>query len=58
MRLFWTGVLTTGLLLIGLSTYERRESLDPEAAPATSSLGEDGSGFPQPYPTPTPKPKP
>jgi len=54
MRLFWTGVLMTGLLLIGLSTYERRESLDPQAAPMTSSL--DGAGFPEPYPTPTPKP--
>ena len=55
MRLFWTGVLTTGLLLIGLSTYERRESPDAQADLATSSL-EDGSGFPHPYPTPTPKP--
>jgi hypothetical protein len=51
MRLFWAGVLTTGLLLIGLSTYERQDSADL----ATSAL-EDGSGFPQPYPTPTPKP--
>jgi hypothetical protein len=56
MRLFWTGVLTTGLLLIGLSTYERRESPDPEAAQPTTSQAGDGAGFPQPYPTPTPKP--
>jgi hypothetical protein len=56
MRLFWTGVLTTGLLLIGLSTYESREPLDTQVAPSTSSLGGDGGGFPEPYPTPTPKP--
>jgi hypothetical protein len=57
MRLFWTGVLATGLLLIGLSTYERQESLsEPESATASSAMGEDGTPFPQPYPTPTPKP--
>ena len=26
MRLFWAGFLMTGLLLIGYSTYERREA--------------------------------
>jgi hypothetical protein len=56
MRLFWIGFLTTGLLLIGLSTYERREATESEMAPATSSLAGDGAGFPEPYPTPTPKP--
>jgi len=54
MRLFWTSVLVTGLLLVGLSTYESRQS--PDAAVTTSAMGEDGTGFPQPYPTPTPKP--
>ena len=56
MRLLWTGFLMTGLLLIGVSTYERREALAGGVAPTSSSLGEDGTGFPQPYPTPTPKP--
>jgi hypothetical protein len=53
MRLFWTGVLLTGLVLIGVSTYERQAaSTEPGF---TTSLAEDGTGFPQPYPTPTPK---
>jgi hypothetical protein len=57
MRLFWAGFLMTGLLLIGVSTYERSVAPDAPAAPtATSSRCEDGTGFPQPYPTPTPKP--
>jgi len=56
MRLFWTGVLTTGLLLIGLSTYESRDALEAPAVAQTSSASGDGAGFPEPYPTPTPKP--
>jgi hypothetical protein len=57
MRLLWAGFLMTGLLLIAVSTYESQSALDAQAAPTTtSSLGEDGTGFPQPYPTPTPKP--
>jgi hypothetical protein len=56
MRLVWAGFLMTGLLLIGLSTYERSVAPDQPAAPTTASRGEDGTGFPQPYPTPTPKP--
>jgi hypothetical protein len=56
MRLFWTGVLTTGLLLIGLATYESRQALDEPAPTVSSAMGEDGTPFPQPYPTPTPKP--
>ena len=54
MRLFWIGLLMTGLVLIGVSTYERREG--PVTAPEMAPAGEDGTGFPQPYPTPTPKP--
>ena len=56
MRLFWTGFLMTGLLLIGVSTYERSVAPVGPAAPTTASMAEDGTGFPQPYPTPTPKP--
>jgi len=55
MRLFWTGFLMTGLLLIGVSTYERRVAPDKPGA-VSASRCEDGTGFPQPYPTPTPKP--
>ena len=56
MRLFWTGFLMTGLLLIGVSTYERSVAPGEPVAPSSASRGEDGTGFPQPYPTPTPKP--
>ena len=55
MRLFWTGFLTTGLLLIGLSTYESRD-VGGACRAQTSSASGDGAGFPEPYPTPTPKP--
>ena len=54
MRQFWVGFLMTGLLLIGVSTYERREARS-EQRPAVA-LAEDGTGFPYPYPTPKPKP--
>jgi hypothetical protein len=56
MRFFLVGVLTTGLLLMGLSTYER------QAASAQGEIiepfipNEDGTGFPYPHPTPTPRP--
>ena len=53
MRMLWVGFLMTGLLLIGVSTYERREA--PGEVPTADSVAEDGTGFPQPYPTPTPK---
>ena len=54
MRLLWAGFLMTGLLLIGVSTYERREARGEQPTPVLQC--EDGTGFPQPYPTPTPKP--
>lgn len=55
MRLLWTGVFITGLLLIGASTYESRTTPDEPVGP-TALRAEDGTPFPQPYPTPTPKP--
>jgi len=58
MRLVWAGFLMTGLLLIGVSTYERSVAPSGPAVPTMASMGEDGTGFPQPYPTPTPTPKP
>jgi hypothetical protein len=55
MRLFWTGVLLTGLLLIGLSTYESGTAAGgPE--PSMSTM-EDGTPMPEPDPTPTPPPQ-
>ena len=55
MRLFWAGFLMTGLLLMGVSTYERREARARGEAPSEVAASEDGTGFPQPYPTATPK---
>jgi hypothetical protein len=54
MRLFWTGVLLTGLLVIGLSAYESRTTAEG-TAPSESAM-EDGTPIPQPTPTPTPQP--
>jgi hypothetical protein len=54
MRLFWTGLLLTGLVLVGVSTYERQVSSDEGGSVPTTSLAEDGTGFPNPYPTPKP----
>jgi hypothetical protein len=54
MRQFWVGFLMTGLLLIGVSTYERREARREQ--PPAVAAAEDGTGFPYPYPTPKPKP--
>ena len=57
MRLFWAGFLMTGLLLMGVSTYERREARAQGGdAPPPVAMAEDGTGFPYPHPTPTPKP--
>jgi hypothetical protein len=55
MRLFWAGFLMTGLLLMGVSTYDRREARAEGEAPSDVVASEDGTGFPQPYPTPKPK---
>jgi hypothetical protein len=55
MRVFWAGFLMTGLLLMAVSTYERREARARGEAPSEVTASEDGTGFPQPYPTPTPK---
>ena len=55
MRIFWAGFLMTGLLLVGVSTYERREARARGEEPSEVAASEDGTGFPQPYPTATPK---
>ncbi len=53
MRLFWVGFLTTGLLLIGLSAYDRRQITDDAPASETAvTASEDGTPMPQPNPTP------
>jgi hypothetical protein len=56
MRVFWTGFLMTGLLLIGISTYERRAERTRGESPASGvAQSEDGTGFPYPHPTPKTK---
>jgi hypothetical protein len=58
MRHVWVGFLVTGLLLVGLNAYDRRQARDRGLADdATVFAGEDGSPLPEPYPTPTPQPK-
>lgn len=58
MRLFWVGFLITGLLLLGVPTYERYEVPNQKKDSRGSARAEDGTGFPQPYPTPSPSPTP
>lgn len=55
MRLIWSGFLMTGLLLMGMSVYERRQWRDDERGgrmPAPTAEG----GLPYPSPNGTPAP--
>jgi hypothetical protein len=56
MRLIWSGFLVTGLLLIGMSAFERQRAKTDLGAPGAVTC-EDGTPMPQPYPTPRPKTK-
>jgi hypothetical protein len=49
MRVFWTGVLLTGLILVGMSTYDSLTA-PAEGVGVTTSSAEDGTGFPPPKP--------
>jgi hypothetical protein len=55
MRLIWSGFLLTGLFMIGLSIYERRElrSERPLYEDGVIHASEDGTT--QPTPTPVPR---
>jgi hypothetical protein len=55
MRLFFAGFLMTGLVLIGYSIHERRQSVSRGTGAGTVITSEDGTGFPSPNPTPKPK---
>jgi hypothetical protein len=59
MRLFWAGFLMTGLFLVGLNAYERRQARDGSLMRdgIVTASGEDGTPIPYPYPTPSPPPK-
>jgi hypothetical protein len=49
MRLFWTGFLFTGLLVIGWTTYARWATWDGQTtSPSIMSASDDGSPMPPP----------
>jgi hypothetical protein len=52
MRLIWSGFLMTGLLLVGMSVYERRHVSEERAGLAPTAEG----GYPFPNPNGTPRP--
>jgi hypothetical protein len=56
MRLFWSAVLVTGLVLVGIDTYDRRVAT-AEGGERVAVASEDGTPMPYPYPTPSPRPK-
>jgi hypothetical protein len=53
MRLIWSGFLMVGLLLSGMSIYERRQARE-ERWRMTAPTAEGGYPFPSPNGTPTP----
>jgi hypothetical protein len=53
MRLIWSGFLMTGLLLVGMSTYERRQVRDDQRG-GLAPTAEGGLPFPSPNGTPKP----
>ena len=52
MRIFLVGFLMTGLLMIGLSTYERRAARTRGETLSPMITSEDGTPIPQPSPRP------
>ncbi|HXK10410.1 MAG TPA: hypothetical protein VMT70_12245 [Vicinamibacteria bacterium] len=56
MRLFWVGIFVTGLFLIGLGTYDRRQVKGQSvSAGGLVTACEDGTPMPNPNATPPPK---
>lgn len=56
MRLIWSSFLLTGLFMIGLSVYERREQRQEQPGYEDDG-GIHGSEDGIPCPTPTPQPR-
>jgi hypothetical protein len=52
MRLIWSGFLMTGLLLMGMSAYERRQMREDEPGRGPAPTAEGGLPFPIPTPSP------
>jgi len=48
MRLILAVTLATGLLLVGLGVYDAQQA--PAGTTATSTVMDDGTGFPPPHP--------
>jgi hypothetical protein len=55
MRLIWSGFLLTGLFLIGVSIYERRELRDTGSRYEHGAIHASEDGVPDPTPTPVPR---
>ncbi len=56
MRLIWSTLLVTGLLLVAMNLFEKRTQ-DSRNPGVTASDLEDGTGFPPPDATPPPPPR-
>jgi hypothetical protein len=55
MRLFWSVVLTGGLLFIGLDVYESQKSSTSGDVEMAGARADDGSGMPSDPPPPPPR---
>jgi hypothetical protein len=55
MRLFWSVVLTGGLLFIGLNVYESQTDPNSGDVEMTGARCEDGTGYPSDPPPPPPR---
>jgi hypothetical protein len=58
MRVFWSFVLASGLVLVGVDVVESQRPQPPltDASSALSLSMEDGTGFPNPNGPPPPPP--
>ena len=54
MRLFWSVVLTGGLVLIGVDVYESQTGTASGDVETARSRADDGSGMPSEPPPPPP----
>jgi hypothetical protein len=55
MRLFWSVVLSGGLILVGIDVYESQTTSTSGDVEMSGRAAEDGTGYPEPPPPPPPK---
>jgi len=55
MRLFWSVVLTGGLLFIGVDVYQSQTDPTSGDVQMSGARAEDGTGYPSDPPPPPPK---